>query len=340
MKTSKIDKILLGHGSGGKLTTELIEELFMPYLKNPLLSSLDDSAVFSIDNRKLAFTTDSFTVYPLIFPGGDLGKLAIVGTVNDLIVSGAKPLFLSAGFIIEEGFLRETLEKIVKSMAEIAEISKVKIIAGDTKVVERGKGDGVYINTSGIGILYEGVNLSIKRILPGDKIIINGPVGDHGASVIMARGEFNIEGDIESDCAPLNLLLNEILSKFPDAIKFMRDPTRGGMATVLNEIAGKSGFDFLIFEEKVPVRPQVKGFCELLGFDPYYLANEGKVIMVVNPDYSEEILSLLKSNPLGNESSIIGEVLESKDGNVYLETEVGGTRILDILIEDQFPRIC
>jgi hydrogenase expression/formation protein HypE len=340
MRTSKIDKISLGHGSGGKLTAELIEKLFLPYLKNPLLSPLDDSAVFSIDDKKIAFTTDSFTVYPLIFPGGDLGKLATAGTINDLVVSGAKPLFLSAGFIIEEGLEGDTLERIVKSMAEVAEISGVKIVAGDTKVVERGKGDGIYINTSGIGILYRGVNLSIERILPGDKILINGSVGDHGASVIMARGEFNIEGDIESDCAPLNLLLNEILSKLPHTIKFMRDPTRGGIATALNEMAEKSGFDFLIYEERVPVNPKVKSFCELLGFDPYYLANEGKVIMVVDPDYAEEILSLLKSNPLGEKSSIIGEVLDSKEGNVYLETEVGGTRILDILIEDQFPRIC
>jgi len=336
----KRDRISLGHGSGGKLTRELIEETFLPYLKNKFLSPLDDSSIFVINETKFAFTTDSFTVYPITFPGGDLGKLAVTGTVNDLIVSGAAPLFLSAGFIIEEGFPKDLLERIVKSMAETAKISGVEIVTGDTKVVEKGKGDGVFINTSGIGNLYEGVSLSIRRIIPGDKIIINGSIGDHGASVIMARGEFMLEGEIESDCAPLNLLLDEILKKFPDKIKFMRDPTRGGIATVLNELSGDSGFDFLIYEEKIPIKPQVRSFCELLGLDPYYLANEGKVLLVVSEEYAEEILSLLKSNPYGEDSSIIGEVLETRDGNVYLETEVGGTRILDTLIEDQFPRIC
>lgn len=334
------EKIKLGHGSGGKLTGELIEEVFLKAFKNELLTPLLDSAVFQIGNLKLAFTTDSFTVNPLFFRGGDVGKLAVSGTVNDLLVVGAKPLFISTAFIIEEGFSSEALKRIVESMEKIAEESNIKIITGDTKVVEKGKADGVYINTSGIGIIVDGVEVSYERIKPGDKIIITGTVGEHEASVIIGRGELGIAGEIESDCAPLTDLLLPIMKKFGPHIKIMRDPTRGGVAATLNEIARKSGQSFIVEEEKVPVMEGVRVFCEMLGFDPLYMANEGKAILIVDKTSAERILDEIKRHPLGENASIIGEVIGDRDALVYLKTPYGGTRILDLPVEGQFPRIC
>lgn len=334
-------KVLLGHGSGGKLTHELISELFVCHFNNPVLDQQADSAVIKITSTSLSFTTDSFVVDPIFFPGGDIGKLAVAGTVNDIAVSGATPLYLSASFIIEEGLPFSDLEKVVASMAGEARKAGVAIVTGDTKVVNRGKCDKIFITTTGIGQLPEKfVHISTgHRVKPGDQIIINGTVGDHGMAVLGDREFAQFTSGIRSDCASLNPLIRKALEVSPD-ICFMRDATRGGLATVLVELAELSGLGIEIDEEAVPVNENVKGMCELLGYDPLYVANEGKVVMVVPSQESEKALAALCSDPLGKESRIIGEIVESHKRKAWLKTTIGGRRILDMLAGEQLPRIC
>ena len=338
---NKTDNILLGHGSGGKLSHELIDNLFTRHFKNPILEQQSDSAILPINSSHIAYTTDSFVVDPIFFPGGNIGTLAIAGTVNDLAVSGSKPLYLSVGFIIEEGFPIIDLEKIVISMAEDAKKAGVKIVTGDTKVVDKGKCDKVFINTSGIGELNEKyINISSgKGIVPGDKIIINGSIGDHGMSVMAARNELNIQTNIESDCACLNHIISDALN-VSDKIKFMRDATRGGLGTVISELVSDSNYGILLNEDQLTIHESVRGLCELLGFDPIYVANEGKVVMVVGSEDADMVLSTIKKSPYGKEASIIGEVSESHKGMAWLNTSVGGRRVIEMLSGQQLPRIC
>ena len=338
---NKIDNILLGHGSGGKLSHDLIENLFAKHFKNPILDQQSDSAIIPFNGSHIAYTTDSFVVDPIFFPGGNIGNLTIAGTVNDLAVSGATPLYLSVGFIIEEGFPYSDLEKIVISMAEDAKEAGVAIVTGDTKVVDKGKCDKVFINTSGIGILdKKKTNISSgSGIKPGDKIIINGSIGDHGMSVIAARNELNIRTHIKSDCTCLNHMIADVL-KSSDKIKFMRDATRGGLGTVLSELVKNNNFGIQINEEELVIHENVRGLCELLGFDPLYVANEGKVVMVVGSEDAEEVVNTMKKSPFGKEASIIGEITHDHVGMAWLNTMVGGKRVIEMLSGQQLPRIC
>jgi hydrogenase expression/formation protein HypE len=337
----KNDKVLLGHGSGGKLTHDLISSLFVKYFNNNYLDKQTDSAILELPDGQVSFTTDSFVVDPIFFPGGDIGKLAICGTVNDLAVSGATPLYMSAGFIIEEGFPFRDLESIVHSMSAEAKKAGVIIVTGDTKVVNRGKCDKIFINTAGIGKISK-QHLHIgegSRIKPGDKIIINGSVGDHGMAVLAARQELNIQSEIRSDCASLNGLIKNVLA-VSDGIKFMRDATRGGLATVLAEIAEKKQFGVTLEESQIPVSPKVRAFCELLGFDPLYVANEGKVVIVVDPASAEKVISVMNEHEFGKNTRIIGEITSTYSGKAFINTVIGGRRILDMLAGEQLPRIC
>jgi len=337
----KNDKVLLGHGSGGKLSHDLVSDLFVKYFNNNYLDKQTDAAILELSGNQLSFTTDSFVVDPIFFPGGNIGKLAVCGTVNDLAVSGATPLYLSAGFIIEEGFSFEDLETIVRSMAEEAKKAGVVIVTGDTKVVNRGKCDKIFINTAGIGkIETQHVHIGEgSRIKPGDKIIINGSIGDHGMAVLAARKELNIQSDIQSDCASLNGLIQNILTA-SDGIKFMRDATRGGLATVLAELADKKDFGITLEESSLLVRPKVRAFCELLGFDPLYIANEGKVVVIVDPDSAEKVIQAMIANEFGKDARIIGEITDGYPGKAWINTGIGGKRILDMLAGEQLPRIC
>jgi len=337
-------KILLSHGSGGKLMHSLIEEFFKEKFKNDILDKLADSAVISIPMEseggyEMCFTTDSYVVDPIFFPGGDIGKLSICGTVNDLAVSGAVPLYISCGFIIEEGFEYENLEKIVFSMSEISKKAGVQIVTGDTKVVEKGKADKLFINTSGVGFKKKSVKLGIEFIKSGDVIIINGSIGEHGLSVLSARENLKFHSNIVSDCNPLNGLILKILEGCPD-VKFMRDPTRGGLAATLNEIVSNTDFGIIIDEKNIPVKKEVKAMCEILGFDPMYVANEGKVIIVTGKENSDKIIEFMRKHPFGKDAAIIGEVVKKPEGKVVLETEIGSHRIVDMPVGAQFPRIC
>ena len=337
----KNNNILLGHGSGGKLTHDLIDQVFAHHFDNPFLRQQGDSAVLNAGVGKLAFTTDSFVVDPIIFPGGNIGHLAIAGTVNDLAVSGAIPQYLSVGFIIEEGFPIQDLTLIVETMAMEAKKAGVYIVTGDTKVVDRGKCDKLFINTSGIGQLApdrEHIS-SGSTIRPGDKIIINGSIGDHGMAIMAARNELNISTHIESDCACLNHLIEESISGCHQ-IRFMRDATRGGLGTVMAEIVKDKPFGLKIDESKIPVKENVRGLCEMLGFDPLYVANEGKVVLVVGEEEAELVLDRLKKHPMGKDAAIIGEITPNHSGNAWLETLIGGKRIIDMLSGHQLPRIC
>ncbi len=337
----KHDYILLGHGSGGKLSRELIDSLFMNYFDNEILQVQGDSSVLPCPGELLSFTTDSFVVDPLFFPGGDIGKLAVAGTVNDLAVSGAKPLYLSAAFIIEEGFSFADLTTIVQSMAEEAKKAGVMIVTGDTKVVDRGKCDKVFINTSGIGLLpekYKSISTG-ENIAVGDKIIINGSIGDHGMTIIGKRKELQISTEIRSDCAPLNGMIADVLAVC-DSIKFMRDATRGGISTVLTEIVGGRPFGIHINEDAVPLHESVRGICELLGFDPFYVANEGKVIMIVPPEEAEKVVDTLHHSEYGKEAALIGEITAEHPGKGWITTGIGGRRVIDMLAGEQLPRIC
>lgn len=331
--------ITLAHGSGGKLTGDLIKGKFLPKFSNEYLNLLADSAVLEIGKTNIAFTTDSYVVKPIFFPGSDIGALAINGTVNDLAVMGAEALFISCGFIIEEGFSINDLDKILNSIRKAAHIAKVKVVTGDTKVVEAGSLDKIFINTSGIGRIVSGFDFTKINIKPGDKILINGTIADHGIAVLSARENLIIDKNIKSDCASLkDIIMHSLDASF--GIKFMRDPTRGGLATVLNEVASGKNFGIKIYENKIPIKKTVKAVCELLGFDPLYIANEGKVVMVVSKNEAEKLLGKMKKHPLGKDAEIIGEVVKEPAGKVYLETVVGGLRILDTLISDQLPRIC
>lgn len=336
----KEHNILLGHGSGGRLMHELITEVFIKHFGNDILNDQTDSAILTAGSSEIAFTTDSFVIDPLFFPGGNIGKLAVCGTVNDLSVSGSEPLFLSVSFIIEEGFPVRDLEIITESLAAEAKKAGVLIVTGDTKVVNKGKCDKLFINTAGIGRMKK-KNLYISKALnlqSGDVIIINGTIGDHGMAVMNARESFNFKTNVESDCASLNHLINEVLDKYP--VKFMRDPTRGGVATVLNELAGKTGLGIEISEPDLPVNNGVRAMCEVLGFDPLHIANEGKVLIVAGENYRLKILEVLKNNEFGKKSAIIGRIVNDHPGKVVLRNETGGRRIVDSLTGNQLPRIC
>ena len=333
------EKILLAHGSGGKLSHDLIKQIFLPRFSNPFLEPLDDSAKITNRNGSIAFTTDSFVVNPIFFPGGDIGKLAVCGTVNDLSMIGAAPAYLSLSLIVEEGFPIDLLKQIIASIHEVAKQAGVTIVTGDTKVVEHGAADQLFINTAGIGWIRQGINLSGGNARPGDRILLNGHLGDHEIAVLSKREGFKFQGELTSDCAPLNDLVATMLDVC-SSIRCMRDPTRGGLATTLNEIASTSNVGMVIEEEKIPVRESVKGICELLGLDPLYLANEGKLIAICPANESEWLLEAMKNHPLGKNSEIIGRVTEENRTRVVLHTLIGGHRILDMLTGGQYPRIC
>lgn len=333
------DQIVLGHGSGGKLSAQLIERLFIPAFSNPVLDRLDDQAVLEIGSSRLAFTTDAFVVTPLFFPGGDIGRLAVNGTVNDLAMSGARPLYLAATFILEEGLAMAELVAVVESMRQAALDAGVQLVCGDTKVVNRGKADKLFISTTGIGLLQKSVSLSADRARPGDKIILSGYIGDHGMAILSQRENLEFEGVIESDCAALHGLVADMLDVTLD-IHCLRDPTRGGVATVLNEIACRSQVGMLLHAADIPVRDSVRGACEILGLDPLYVANEGKLVAVVSPDFADAIVARMRKNPLGADARIIGDVIQEHPGMVLMRTEIGGTRVVDTLFGEQLPRIC
>jgi hydrogenase expression/formation protein HypE len=333
------ERITMSHGAGGKATQTLIEAVFLDAFRNPLLEPLEDAASLSVGGARLALTTDSYVVSPLFFPGGDIGDLAVNGTVNDLAVSGATPLYLTAGFILEEGFPVADLERVVASMRSAALAAGVSIVTGDTKVVQRGKADGCYINTAGVGLISGDTSLGVAQAQPGDAIIVSGPIGDHGITVMLARGELDIEADVSSDTAPLNGLVASLLAAVP-GVRAMRDATRGGVATILNEIARAAEVGVLVREDAIPVRDEVRGACELLGIDPMYVACEGRLIAVVPGDTAEAAVRALREHPLGAGAAVIGEVVGEQPGIVRLKTAFGGTRIVDLLVGDPLPRIC
>jgi hydrogenase expression/formation protein HypE len=333
------EQIVLGHGSGGKLSAQLIETIFLPAFANPLLDKLDDQAVFAVNGSRLAFTTDSFVVTPIFFPGGDIGRLAVNGTVNDLAMSGARPLYLSAAFILEEGLALDDLRRVVDSMSQAARDAGVQLVTGDTKVVNRGKGDQIFITTTGIGTIEKPVNISADRARPGDKIILSGYIGDHGMAILSQRENLEFEGVIESDCAALHRLVAEML-EVTGEIHCLRDATRGGVATVLNEIAARSRAGMVVRESEIPVRDTVRGACEILGLDPLYVANEGKLVAVVGAEVADAVVARMRQNPLGSDARIIGEVVAVQPGMVVMQTAIGGTRVLDTLFGEQLPRIC
>ncbi len=337
-------RINMAHGSGGKAMRDLVEDVFVGAFDNPLLSVLEDQATVSLaelatHGDRLAFTTDSYVVDPLFFPGGDIGTLAVSGTVNDLAVSGARPLYLSCGVIIEEGFEIELLRRVAASMRRVADLAGVRIVTGDTKVVEHGAADKLYINTAGVGIIPRGISLSAGAARPGDVVIVNGHLGDHGAAILIARKQLALESDIPSDCRPLNSLIGAMLDACP-GIRCLRDATRGGVATVLNEFAQSSKVGIRLRETAIPLREEVKGACEILGLDPLYLANEGKVVAVVPADAAPRVLAAMRAHPDGAHAAIIGEVVERPAGSVILHTGFGGQRIVDMLVGEQLPRIC
>ena len=348
------DHVLLGHGSGGKLSAELVRDVFLPAFSNPALAQLNDQAVVSINGTRIAITTDSFVVKPLFFPGGDIGSLAVHGTVNDLAMGGAQPLFLSAAFIIEEGFSMDLLQRVVGSLKRAADDAGVQIVTGDTKVVEKGKGDGLFINTTGVGVVPEGLELSANRSRPGDKVVLSGSIGDHGIAILAQREGLEFESAITSDSAPLHTLVAEMLrleSHFCQnraemghpvnaVIRCMRDPTRGGLSSAFNEIAGQSQVGIELDEPTIPIRDEVKGACEMLGLDPLYVANEGKLIAIVEPSAADALVAVMRKHPLGKDTRVIGTVVERNTGMVTMRTALGTTRIVDMLAGDQLPRIC
>ena len=336
----KDEVITLAHGAGGKATRTLIEALFLEEFGNPLLAPLADAALFDSGGTRFAFTTDSYVVKPLFFfPGGDIGELAVNGTVNDLAVAGARPLFLTAGFIIEEGFPTADLRRVAASIGKAALAAGVTVVAGDTKVVERDKGDGVYINTAGIGIREFDHELSPASVRPGDKVLVSGTLGDHGIAVMVARGNLELEVELDSDTAPLTELVHGLLSATP-GVRCLRDLTRGGLATALNEIADAANVSIVIDEAALPIRPEVNGACEILGIDPLYVANEGKLLAIVAPEAVAIAYSALGSCLLGIDTEIVGEVRADPEGMVFLDTAFGGRRVIDVLVGDPLPRIC
>ena len=334
------DLILLGHGSGGTLSHQLLEELLIPTLSGQELAGRNDAAILDLDGRRLAFTTDSYVVDPLFFPGGCIGDLAINGTVNDLAMMGATPLWLSVGMIIEEGFSRQELVRVATAMREAADRAGVRIVTGDTKVVPRGKADRLFINTSGVGVITHDLKIDGTRARPGDLILINGTIGDHGIAVMAAREGLELHSGVNSDCAALNGLVAALLAAGGETVHVLRDPTRGGVATTVKEIALQSGVDITLDEISLPLNPGVKGVCAILGLDPLYVANEGKLLAFVAPDRADEILSTLRQHPLGKDAAVIGEVTGSGVGKVRMRTAVGGLRGVEMLAGEQLPRIC
>jgi hydrogenase expression/formation protein HypE len=331
--------VLLAHGGGGKLSHQLIQKIFAAQFKNDLLDPLHDGAMFSLGNTRCAFSTDSYVINPIFFPGGDIGSLAVNGTVNDLAMCGARPLYLSSAFIIEEGLPIEDLWRVVLSMKEAAKTAGVQLVTGDTKVVDRGKGDKIFINTSGIGIIPDGVHVHPKQAKPGDKIILSGSIAEHGIAIMSVREGLKFETQIESDCAPLNGLVETMLAASKE-IHVLRDPTRGGVASVLNEIAESAHVGIAIRENKIPVSEEVRGACEILGFDPLYVANEGKLIAFVSPNAVDSVLNAMRAHPFGKNATLIGEVVADHPGTVVMKTRIGGSRVVDMLSGEQLPRIC
>lgn len=333
------DHVLLGHGSGGILSAQLVEKIYLPAFSNPALDQLDDQAVLEMGPGRLAFTTDSFVVTPLFFPGGDIGRLAVNGTVNDLAMSGARPRYLSAAFIIEEGFPIADLRRVVLSMRKAAHEASVQIVTGDTKVVGRGKGDQIFVNTSGVGVVPEGIHLSASRAAPGDVILLSGSLADHGMAIMTLRESLGIESTIESDTAPLHELVAAMLTEFP-GIHALRDPTRGGLATSLQEIAARADVGVEIEEGAILVRDEVRGACEILGFDPLYVANEGKLVAFVPPQGADAVLAAMRAHPLGRDAARIGVVTDTHKGMAVLRTRIGATRVLERPYGELLPRIC
>jgi hydrogenase expression/formation protein HypE len=333
------ERITMSHGSGGKATRTLVEAVFLDAFSNPLLEPMEDAAQLHLNGSRVALTTDSYVVSPLFFPGGDIGDLAVNGTVNDLAVSGATPLYLSAGFILEEGFPVADLVRIVASMEAAARVAGVQVVTGDTKVVQKGKADGCYINTAGIGVVEHEVSLGVVNAQPGDAVIVSGPIGDHGVTIMLARGELDIEADIVSDTAALNGLVADLLSA-TTGVRALRDATRGGVATILNEVAAAAGVGVLVNEDAIPVSPVVRGASELLGIDPMYVACEGRMVAVVDGGEADRALAALRAHPLGADAAIIGQITADPPGIVLLKTAFGGTRIVDLLVGDPLPRIC
>jgi hydrogenase expression/formation protein HypE len=345
LPVSKHDHILLGHGGGGRLTADLIQRLFLPAFTNQALAALEDQATLDLPSiaagngmPRLAFSTDAFVVRPIFFPGGDIGRLAINGTINDLAVGGAQPLFLSAAFILEEGLALADLERIVTSMKNACQEAGVRLVTGDTKVVDRGKGDQIFITTSGIGVVPEGLSLSIRNARPGDRILVSGTVGDHGIAIMSVREGLEFETVLQSDCAPLHDLVRVMLESCP-AIRCMRDPTRGGLSSALNELSQASHVGVRVWERSIPVLPAVRGACEMLGLDPFYVANEGKLIAVAPAEDAQRLLDVMRGHPLGRNAAIIGEATEP-DGVVTMISVVGGERVVPMLSGEQLPRIC
>ena len=332
-------EIVLAHGSGGKLSHQLIEKMVLPQFRNELLEPLHDGAIFSLGNERIAFSTDSYVVSPIFFPGGDIGKLAVHGTVNDLAMCGARPLYLSCGFILEEGTPMEDFWRVVQSMREAADAAGVKLVTGDTKVVDRGKADKIFINTSGIGVIPEGINIGPHRAQAGDKILLSGQIATHGIAIMSVREGLEFETEIASDSAALHGLVETILDASKD-IHVLRDPTRGGVTSALTEIAQTARVGMLLDEARIPISEEVKGACEILGLDPLYVANEGKLIAVVAPADADRVLAAMRSHSLGKEAAAIGEVTEENTGFVLMKTRVGGTRVVDMLSGEQLPRIC
>ncbi|RJQ57412.1 MAG: hydrogenase expression/formation protein HypE [Desulfobacteraceae bacterium] len=335
----KKDKILLDHGSGGRASHDLIRNIFFPHFENPILEQMDDSAVLTIGHERLAFSTDSYVVDPIFFPGGSIGNLAVNGTVNDLAMSGAEPLFISIGLIIEEGFPLEDLEKILLHMQQAATEAAVQVVTGDTKVVHRKAADKIFINTSGIGRIPNGVSLSGKNAAPGDRILLSGTAADHGITILTQREGLRMDTSLKSDTAPLNHMVRKMLESSRN-IHTLRDPTRGGIATSLNEIAVQAGVGIRLYESAVPVRNETRGACELLGLDPLYIANEGKLLAFVAAADAETMLRAVRTMPYGQDAQIIGEAVSAHPGKVVMETAIGGTRVLDMLTGEQLPRIC
>ncbi len=333
------DNIVLAHGGGGSLSRALTEEIFLPVFGNPYLRQLNDSAVLELESGRVAFTTDSFVVDPIFFPGGDIGRLAVCGTVNDLAVMGARPLYLSSGFILEEGLPLKDLKAIVESAAAAALEAGVSIVTGDTKVLPRGGCDRIFINTAGIGIFTSETPAAVGRARAGDAVVINGPIGRHGMAIMTSREDLGFRSRIESDVSPLNSLV-DAMREVCGEIHVMRDATRGGLATVLNEMAGQAGVGIIVEEERIPVTEDVKGACEILGFDPLYVANEGILVACLPGKDADKVAAAMRNNPRGRESAVIGRVLDDKAGRVVLETRLGSHRVLDMLSGEQLPRIC
>ncbi len=333
------EQIVMGHGAGGKMAADLIAKTFLPAFDNPALAAANDGALVDMPVGRLAISTDSHVVAPLFFPGGDIGRLAVCGTVNDVAMMGATPLYLTAGFILEEGLPLATLERVAASMREAAAEAGVQIVTGDTKVVQRGKADGLYVNTSGVGIVRAGLEIGGAQARPGDAVLLSGPIGDHGVAVLAARGELGFETDIQSDCAPLNHLVAAMLEASPN-VHVLRDPTRGGVATTLNEIARQSEVCITLDETSIPVRPAVVSVCEMLGFDPLYIANEGKLLAIVAREDAQKVLDAMHRTPYGEEATQIGEISTAPSGRVLMKTTIGSMRVVDVLMGEMLPRIC